>query len=240
MLADQGLRAEAFAEFVRGAADIGDLPSAQAALDGPLGLWIERYLTAEGNEIRSRVELAGEGSIPVAIDEARLAELPPLRGPAIAAIEDAREFDSRLGMLVLAGLWLIAFWVWIGTRSLVMALAVALVALAGECALLLVLVLLDQPFGPHLLPALLLVGSSTGVAAGRSCRAVALDKPVVARGLLLAGSCQVVAGLALLSSTQPLWRELGLAIAIGCMLAAGLGMFAGPGIARLIVRESAP
>jgi hypothetical protein len=239
LLADQGLRAEAFAEFVRGAADIGDVPSAQAALDGPLGPWIERYLNDEGSEIRSRVELVGEGSIPVAIDEARLAELPALRGPAIAAIDDRREFDARLGLLVLTGLWLIAFWVWIGTRSLAMALAVALVALASECALLLILALLDQPIGPHLLPALLLVGAATGVAAGRSCRSVALDRPLVARGLLLAGLCQVVAGLALLSSTQPLWRELGLTIAVGCMLAAGLGMFTGPGIARLLVREPA-
>jgi hypothetical protein len=237
MLEDQGLRAEAFSEFVRGAADIGDLPSAQAALDGPLGPWIERYLGEDGSEIRSRVELAGEGSIPVAIDEAVLAELPRLHGPAIAAMEDRREFDGRLGMLVLCGLWLIAFWVWIGTRSLAMALAVALVALASECGLLLVLVLLEQPIGPHLVPALLLVGAAAGVAAGRSCRAVQLDRPLVARALLLAGSCQVVAGLALLGSSQPVWRELGLAIAIGCMFASGLGMFAGPGIARLMVRE---
>lgn len=237
LLADQGLRAEAFAEFVRGAADIGDRPSARAALDGPLGPWIERYLSEDGSEVRSRVELQGEASIPVAIDEAELAELPPLRGPAIAAIEDRREFDSRLGMLVLTGLWLIAFWVWIGTGSLAMALAVALVSLASECGLLLALVLLDQSIGSHLLPVLLLVGAATGVAAGRSCRAVALDRPMVAHGLLLAGLCQVVAGIVLLTSSQPLWRELGLAIAIGCMLAAGLGMFTGPGIARLLTRE---
>ncbi|MFV8751851.1 hypothetical protein ACNOYE_15000 [Nannocystaceae bacterium ST9] len=238
LLADQGLRAEAFAEFVRGAADIGDLPSAQAALDGPLGPWIERYLSDDGSEIRSRVELVGTASIPASIDEATLAELPTLRGPAIAAIEDRREFDSRMGLLVLTGLWLIAFWVWIGTGSLAMALAVALVALASECGLLLALELLGQSTGPHLLPALLLVGAATGVAAGRSCRAVALDRPLVARGLLLAGLCQVVAGVALLTSSLPIWRELGLAIAIGCMLAAGLGMFTGPGIARLLAREA--
>ncbi len=240
LLADQGLRAEAFAEFVRGAANIGDLPSAQAALDGPLGPWIERYLDHDGSQIRSRIELVGEGSIPIVIPEARLAELPTLRGPAIAAMDDLRSFDSRLGILVLTGLWLIAFWVWIGTGSLVMALAVALVALAGECGLLFALVLLGQAIGPHLLPVLLLVGAATGVAAGRSCRAVALDRPMVARGLLLAGLCQVVVGIALLTSTQPVWRELGLAIAIGCMLAAGLGMFAGPGIARLLTRETSP
>lgn len=242
LLADQGLRAEAFAEFVRGAADLGDLPSAQAALEGPLGHWIDRYVSGSetNTQLRSRVELRGEASIPIAIPEDRLAELPELRGPAIVAIADAREFDARLGMLVMIGLWLIAFWVWVGTGSLGLALAVALVALAGECGLLLALELLDQAIGPHLLPVILLVGAATGVAAGRSCRAVALDRPMVAHGLLLAGLCQVVVGLALLTSTPPLWRELGLALALGCMLAAGLGMFAGPGIARLMTRSNPP
>lgn len=236
MLEDQGLRAEAFSEFVRGAADIGDLPSAQAALDGPLGPWIERYLDEDGKVVRTRVELRGEASIPLPIDEATLAALPSLHGPAIAAIEEQREFDTRLGLVVVIGLWLIAFFVWIGTGSLAMALAVALVSFASECGLLLALELLDQPLGAHLLPAILLVGAATGVAAGRSCRAVSLEQPLVARGLLLAGLCQVVVALALLGSGLPIWRELGLALALGCMLAAGLGMFAGPGIAWLLER----
>lgn len=237
MLDDQGLRAEAFSEFVRGAADLGDLPSAQAALEGPLGPWITRYLSDDGRSIRTRVELRGEASIPLAIDEDTLASVPELHGPAIAAIRDQREFDARLGLIVVIGLWLIAFWVWVGTGSLVMAVAVALVALAGECGLLLALELLGQPIGAHLLPVLILVGAATGVAAGRACRSVALDQPLVARGLLLSGLCQVVVALALASSGLPIWRELGLAAALGCMLAAGLGLFVGPGIAGLMVKR---
>ena len=238
LLVDQGLRAEAFAEFVRGAADIDDLPSAQAALDGPLGPWIASYVLADAEAgtaiLRSRVELRGREGLPsVPITDERLAALPSLRGPAIAAMIDQREFDDRAGIVVLSGLWLAAFLVWLGTGSLASSIAVALVAVASECGVLLALALLDQPVGPHLLPVLILVGASAAVAGGRACRAVSLAQPIVARGVLLAGACQVTIGLILLGSGQPLWRELGLALAIGSALASGLGLFATPGLARL-------
>ncbi len=239
MLADQGLRAEAFAEFVRGAADLDDLPSAQAAIDGPLGPWIDRYLAGEGKDValRSRIELRAVDHVPSStIDQLEREGMPQLRGPAIAGLQDRHEFDDRLGMVVLAGLWLTAFWVWIGTRRLAVALAVGLVALASECGVLVGMYLLGQPIGPHAIPVLLLSGAAAGVAGGRSCRAVMLERPLVARGLLLAGLCQVVAGIALLLSNQPLWRELGLVVAIGSTLACGLGLFAAPGLASLLDR----
>lgn len=241
LLVDQGLRAEAFAEFVRGAANIEDLPSAQAALDGPLGPWISAYMVEQSGgdrvQLRSRVELRGrDGLVSVPLTAERLANLPILRGPAIAAMIDRREFDSRLGLVVLAGLWLSAFLVWLGTGSLGIALSVAVVALASECAVLLGLSLLGQPIGPHLIPILLVVGAAAVVAGGRASRAVSLGQPIVARGLLLAGACQVVVGVVLLSSPQPLWRELGLALAMGSAIACGLGLFATPGLASLFAK----
>jgi hypothetical protein len=240
LLADRGLRPEAFAEFVRGAADIDDLPSAQAAIDGPLGPWIRGYFVNEGAgegedvELRTRVELRGREGLPVsAISEEQLAALPALRGPAIAAMIDQREFERRLGLVVVAGLWLTAFFVWLGTGSLGIALSAALVALSAQLGVMIALWLLEQPTGPHLLPVILLVGAAAGVAGGRACRAVSLGQPIVARGLLLAAACEVIAGGVLLSSGQPLWRELGLALAIGSALASGLGLFATPGLASM-------
>ncbi|HLT39749.1 MAG TPA: hypothetical protein VK034_25880, partial [Enhygromyxa sp.] len=221
LLVDHGLRAEAFAEFVRGATDIDELPSAQAALDGPLGPWIAGYVDEDRDQtiLRSRVELRGHEGLPaVPLTDERLAELPRLRGPAIAAMIDQREFDDRLGVAVLAGLWLCAFLVWLGTGNLGIALAIALVAVASECGVLLGLWLLEHSLGPHLLPILLVVGAAAAVAGGRACRAVSLGQPIVARGQLLSGACQVMIGVVLLVSAQPLWRELGLALAIGSAL----------------------
>ncbi|KIG13496.1 membrane protein, exporter [Enhygromyxa salina] len=247
VLTDQRLRAEAFAEFVRGAADIHDLPSAQAALDGPLGPWINGYFVSEGGNgdervaLRSRLELRGhDGLAQVPLSDQRLAELPPLRGPAIAAMIDQREYLRRAGVVLLAGLWLTAFLVWLGTGGLGIALACALVSLACEAGVMLGLSLLDQPTGPHLLPVILIVGATAGVAGGRACRAVSLGQPIVARGLLLAGGCQIIAGGVLLISAQPLWRELGLAVAIGSALACGLGLFATPGLASLFGKFRGP
>jgi hypothetical protein len=240
LLTDQGLRAEAFAEFVRGAVDIEDLPSAQAALDGPLGPWIDGYLVddmaddAAQVELHARLELRGhDGLAQIPLLDQRLAELPPMRGPAIAAMIDQGDFLRRMSVVVISGLWLTAFLVWLGTSSLGIALAAALVAMACEAGMMLGLSLLDQPTGPHLLPAILIVGAAAGVAGARACKAVNLSQPIVARGLLLAGGCQVIAGGVLLSSAQPLWRELGLAVAIGSALACGLGLFATPGLASL-------
>ncbi|HVI03468.1 MAG TPA: hypothetical protein VM869_32465 [Enhygromyxa sp.] len=232
LLTDQGLRAEAFGEFVRGATDIEDLPSAQAALDGPLGPWIAGYM--HDDVLRSRVELRGREGLPsIPLTDERMAELPRLRGPAIAAMVDQREFDDRLGLAMLAGLWLSAFLVWLGTGSLGIAVSVALVAVASECGVLFGLSLLDQSVGPHLLPILMVVGAAAAVAGGRACRAVSLGQPIVARGQLLSGGCQVVIGVVLLTSAQPVWRELGLALAMGSALACGLGLFATPGLAML-------
>ncbi|WP_181197339.1 hypothetical protein [Enhygromyxa salina] len=254
LLVDQGLRAEAFAEFVRGATDIEDLPSAQAALDGPLGPWISAYLVGEGEEVelRARVELRGHDGLPrAALSAAQLAELPSLRGPAIAAMVDAREFDRRLGVVVVAGLWLTAFLVWLGTGSLGIALAAALVGVACEGGVLLGLSLLGQSTGPHLVPALVLVGAGAGLTGARACRIAARTEAQAGtesgtqsgpgtRPLLLGAACPIIAAAALLSSAQPLWRELGLAVGIGGVLGCGLGLFAAPGLASLFARLRRP
>ena len=242
MLADRGLRSEAFSEFVHATADIDELPSAQAALDGPLGPWIRGYMStnAEGEiELRSHVELRGHDGLPlVALSDARLAELPPLHGPAIAAMIDQREFASRVGIVLVSGLWLTALLVWLGTRDLAGAIACALVGASSQAGLAIGLVLLEQPSGPHLLPVFLLVGASAGLAGARACQAARVGRTNAERGAelssLVSAGCQIVAGLALLSHGQPLWRELGLACALGSVLACVLGLFVTPGLRSLL------
>jgi hypothetical protein len=237
MLADRGLRAEAFSEFVHGTADINDLPSAAAALDGPLGPWIRGYAStnAEGaTALRGRVELRGENALPLAsLTDERLAQLPPMRGPAIAAMVDRRELGSRGGVAAVAGLWLLALLVWLSTGELASAIACALVAASCEAALIVALALLEQPVGPQLLPVFLLVGATAGLTGARACRALA------SRGLLVATGCQIIAGAVLFSSGQPSWRELGLALALGSALASALGLSITPGLAALLRRRSA-
>lgn len=237
LLAERGLRAEAFTEFVHGAADIEDLPSAAAALDGPLGPWIRAYLTGEGDEteLRTRVELRGRASLPmVTFSRERMAELPPLRGPAIAAMVDQRELSRRFGLVLVAGAWLTALLVWLGTASLGIALAAALVGVTSQAGVVVGLSLLDQPIGPQLLPVLLVVATAAALAGARACAAVARDESIAWPPIVTAAACLLVAGAALLSSAQPLWRELGVALAIGSVLACSLGLFVTPGLARLL------
>jgi hypothetical protein len=97
-----------------------------------------------------------------------------------------------------------------------------------------VMVPLKMPLGPHLVPALLLVGASALVAGARACRAVDLGRPFYAVGLLVTGLCQVVAGLALMATGVPLWAQIGLCVAIGSSIASGAGLFVAPGLARLL------
>lgn len=242
-LEDQGLRAEAFAEFIRGAADIEELPSAQAALDGPLGPWIHAYFVEEGQAgqagraLRTWVELRGrDGLMSQALSAAELEQLPRLRGPAIAALEDRAAGNSRLMMCALAGLWLSALVIWLGSGRLSTALAAALVGLCCELGLCLALQLLEQPRGPHELPVLLLVGASAALAGARASELAKTGQLLFARDFLLAAGCQVAVGLALLGMPQPLWRELGMGFAIGAALACGLGLFVAPGVARVFQR----
>ena len=235
-LEDQGLRAEAFAEFVRGAADVDELPSAQAALDGPLGPWIRAYLHGEGDEVelRTRVELRGrDGLMTPALSEAELAELPELRGPAIAALVDQREATPRLLVSATAGLWLSALLIWLGTSRLSTALASVLVGASTQLGLGFGLAMLGEVRGPHTLPVVLIVGVTAALAAARACEAARRDEPILAQGLLLAGGCQIVVGLIMLAGSAALWRELGLCLALGSALGCGLGLFVGPGLARL-------
>lgn len=237
LLAERGLRAEAFTEFVHGAADIEDLPSSAAALDGPLGPWIRAYLTGEGpeTELRTRVELRGRASLPiVTFSRERMAELPPLRGPAIAAMVDQRELSRRFGLVLVAGAWLTALLVWLGTASLGIALAAALVGVTSQAGVVVGLSLLDQPIGPQLLPVLLVVATAAALAGARACAAVARGESIAWPPIVTAAACLLVAGAALLSSAQPLWRELGVALAIGSVLACSLGLFVAPGLARLL------
>lgn len=245
LLEDRGLRAEAFAEFLRGAADIDELPSAQAALDGPLGPWIHAYLVEDpaadadeaGVALRTFVELRGrDGLMTDPLDAETLAELPPLRGPAIAAIVDQRELGSRAGLVLAAGLWLAALIVWLASRNFATALATVFVAACAELGLGLALYLLDQPLGPHWLPIALLTGVTASLAGARACEAARLGRPLDARAILLATGCQIALGVVMLGGPQPLWRELGLGLAVGTSLACGLGLFVTPGLDAMFGR----
>lgn len=237
----QGLRADAFTEFLHGAADIEAVPTAQAALDDALGSWMQRYLLEQPDAppeerwlVRSVVQLEPKSAAPdVTLADGSHLELV---GPTIAARHDKALFRDRVGIYVAIGLWVGAFLVWLGTGSLAVAISAAVAGLSTQSAVLLLLAALRQSVGPHLLPALLLVGVAGIVAAGRACRAIDLGRPLVAGGMLTAGICQIAAGVTLLTSPEPLWRQMGLVVASGCALAVGLGLFAAPGMCVLLRR----
>lgn len=240
LLGTRGLRPDAFGEFLRGATATGDLPTAAAALEGPLGPWIGSYVADDegrGMTLESRVHVRPDASTPlppVVDDEGRAVEL---RGPAVAARRDRQELHDWLGIYIASQLWLGALAVWLGTRSLPTALGCSCAALAAQTALLAVMVPVGVGLGPAVLPALLLVGAAAMIAGGRACRAVSRDERFHATGVLLSAMCQVVAGVALVGSGDPLWSQIGLVVAMGAVLAAGAGLFVAPGMMRLFGGE---
>jgi hypothetical protein len=236
----RGLRADAFGEFLRSASDLDAIPSTEAALEGPLGEWIGRYVDEAGDRtsIRSSVELPPDPDTPVPSVERAAGDLVTLKGPVVAARHDRVSFGDWLGIYTLCALWLGALLVWLGTRSLAIAVSAAFTALAAQSGLLLAMVLLGMPMGPHLLPAFLLVGAAAVVASARACRAIDLRRPVVAASLLATTTCQIAAGLALMSTGEPLWQKMGLVITLGCALASGTGFFIAPGFCSMLRRFS--
>jgi hypothetical protein len=239
----QGLRAEAFAEFLHGATNLHEIPTARAALDEALGPWIARHLVEDPQApeperwiVRSFVELRPGPTVPAIADAD--GQGIALRGPAVASRSDAAAFRDRVGVYIAAGLWLGAFVVWLGTGSLAIALAAGVAGFTTQTGTLLALSVTGQPVGPHLLPALLLVGISGLIAAGRACRAVDLHRPLVAGGMLTTGLCQAGAGLVLSLGDVEIWREMGLVVLVGSVLAVGLGLFAAPGMCALLRRAA--
>lgn len=244
-LESQGLRASAFSEFLRGASEIDQVPDASRALEGPLGPWIRRYVVEPGADeadarearaiVRTRLELTPEATATdlaaISIGDGAPA---PLYGPRVAALEDAERFGDRLALAIVASLWIGALLVWLGTGSFALALSSGMTALASQTAVPAALFVLELPFGPHLLPALMLVGAAGIVASGRACRSIDLETPVVANGLLVTATCQIAAGLTLVASGVDPWREVGVVITIGCAVAAGLGLFVAPGMTMLL------
>lgn len=235
----RGFRPDAFGEFLRGASDLEDVPSASAAVQGPLGAWVGRFVEdiPDGAVLRSRVHLVPdpEASVPI-VEDAGRGRRVELFGPVVAARLDRDTFRDWLGIYAICQIWLGALVVWLGTRNLGTALSAAFAALVTETAVLWMMVGLGQPIGPHMVPALLLGGAAAMVAAGRSCRAVDLRRPLYAMGLLVTSACQIVAGLALVATDVPLWVQIGLITAMGSAIASGVGLFVAPGLARLLRR----
>jgi hypothetical protein len=237
ILEARGFRADAFGEFLRGAAGDGGLPTAGAMLQGPLGGWLRRYLVNDGDvRVRTFVQLGADADAGVPRVRAPDGSAVTLVGPPVAARIDRERFADWLGIWALCQLWLGAFVVWLGTRSLGVALASAFATLVTQCAVLWLLTLLRVPVGPSMVPALLLVGASATVSAGRACRAVDLQRPLFATGIVVTSLCQLAAGAALAASGEPLWRPLGLVVVVGAAIASGAGLFVAPGVCAMLRR----
>jgi hypothetical protein len=240
-LESRGFRADAFGEFLRGASDLDSAPTAATAMAGPLGPWIERFVEehADATSLRSRVHLVPDSTatVPTVVDEqGRRVEL---HGPVVASRRDRQTFRDWLGIYAMMQMWLGAFAVWLGTRSLAIAISSAFAALVTQMGVLVVMLALGQPLGPHMIPAFLLAGAAAMVAAGRSCRAVDLRQPLYAMGLVVTSACQVAAGLALVSTGVPMWTQIGLIAAAGSAIASGVGLFVAPGLTRVLRRSPA-
>lgn len=235
-LSTRGFRPDAFGEFLRGATNLDDMPTPTAALEGPLGPWIAGYVrdTNDGTStLVTLVHLHADDNQPV--PALASGEGPPLHlmGPAVAARRDRAGFADSLGLYLAVQLWLGALVVWLATRRLTVALGCSVAAFSAQAALLAAMVPLGIGFGPALLPAILLVGAAATIAGARACRAVVLGERFYAMGLLLSALCQVVAGLTLVASADPLWSQIGVVIAVGAMIASGTGLFVAPGMMRL-------
>ena len=61
-----------------------------------------------------------------------------------------------------------------------------------------------------------------------------------ATGILVTSLCQIAAGIALLVSPVPMWRELGAIVVVGSAIAATLGMVLAPGLCALLRRIARP
>jgi len=234
LLRAAGLRPSAFGELLRGARDLDHPPSAEAALAGPLRPWLAAHVREGEGEavVTSRLFVDGDADVAAIEGDGAL----ELRGPKAAADRERAAFDDRLGLCVAVQLWLGALVIWLATRSFAGALSAALTALAGLCGVLGGLWLLGRPIGPALLPAFLLVGAAGLIAGGRACRAIDAREPLLVRGLLVTSSCQVAAGLALMSGEVPLWRQIGEVVTIGAALAPVLAVFATPGLYAMFRR----
>ncbi len=235
-LEGQGLRPDAFGEFLRPAADLRSIPVASAALAGPLGPWIEQSAVKhpEGICVRSVVELVqrSDHALPGESDALEFG----LSGPRIAGLRDEARYPQRAILLVVVTLWLVAFVVWLGTWNMPIALSAGLAAVCSQCALVVILVALRQPVGMHVAPAFVLVAIAAAIAAGRSCKAVDDNAPQLGGGVLVSGICQCSVGAALLTTGEPLWQLWGIVLTCGCAIAAGIGIFAAPGMCWLMRR----
>src|SRR5690606_29234220 len=132
LLEAQGFRADAFTEFLVGAADIHDVPDATAALDGNMGPWIRSRLhEAAPPDLAPAQSANADAPDPsvwvrtsVWLHEAHL--LPQLEGPdgrrvvmhgpGLARADDAQRARARLALVAAMTLWLIALASWLRSR----------------------------------------------------------------------------------------------------------------------------
>ena len=230
ILSEQGMRPDAFGEFLR-ALDAGRQPTPAAALAGPLASWFTAHLERDESGVTavSRVQLAD----PLPADTL----LPPgLRGPAVFAHHEQQARLGRLALALALGAWLAAFLTWLGARSFAVALTSAIVGLAAQAGALGLAVAAGISSVPLLLPPLLLVGAITADASARCCQADGATRPV------LTFACQLSAAPVLLVSADPQWRGFGLLLGLGGVLGFALATRAAPPICawlRRLLREEA-
>ncbi|MBV1857684.1 MAG: hypothetical protein KUG77_04670, partial [Nannocystaceae bacterium] len=157
---------------------------------------------------------------------------------AIGGRTQASSVLDRLGLAAGAQLWLAAFIVWVAVRRFSVAIASALAGASVQAGVLLTMRFLGISLSPALLPVFLLAGAAATLAAAGACRSAESGTPVFVTGVLAAGVAQATAGLALTASPVPLWADIGIAAAAGSLLASGIGLFVGPGLAALLDRPA--
>lgn len=216
-LAEQGLRPDAFGEFFR-ALDPARTPDPAAALAGPLGPWLHAQLAADESGVLAVTRVHLPASLPDTLP-------PQLRGPAVFDHRVRQEFTGHLVLALVAAAWLSAFLTWLTTRRLAPALTAALVAAAAQVGALAFVAAIHGEISPTLLPALLLVGTTTALACDP-------DHPRSP----LASACVALPGLVLL--TAPAWHATGLVLALGGAVGGTLAALAAPGLRDLLQRRA--
>lgn len=221
-LQTRGFRPAAFGEFLRSAANPHVVPSAEAALQSPLGRWIERYLERNGEETTVRTELWLPEDATTPLPDPANGEL---RGPAIADRSLRPGLPRAFVTAWLVQLWIGALMIWLPRRDLRTALVAAAMGVTsvGFIAALVTRVF-ELAWTTSAFPMLLLASALAMVSTVRARAGGSRTDDAI----LALAPC--IAGLALASLRDPEFYAPALVLGLCGVLSLATGRYVAPGL----------
>jgi hypothetical protein len=214
-LEGQGLRAEAFGEFVDNLDQLTRPPSAKEALASPLAPWLRHALHESDGEVIAHTSV----NVP------RGATLPEItrpdgsvsawRGPAAAARRDAERLLEHVAVILAGVAWAVAFSVWMVTRRFDVAILATLIGASALGIGAAWVVWRGAALSPSLTPAAIVVLATMITSAARVSLVLIEGQPRAASTLLLGALAPAVVGAAALFGL-PLADDVGMLLLAGC------------------------